>query len=90
MKIKARHDLFKLQTASSPDIFKNLRKLLLEKWNKNKNVTSCFSSFFKVQGTESTENWYEGYHPLKTVHLIIISFRIKSNSKCEHKHNNKV
>jgi hypothetical protein len=29
MKIKTRHDLFKLQTASSPDIFKNLRKLLL-------------------------------------------------------------
>lgn len=67
MKIKARLDLFKLQTASSPDIFKNLRKLLLEKWNKNKSVTSCFISFFKVWGTESTENWYEGYHPLKTV-----------------------
>ena len=58
MKIKARLDLFKLQTALSPDIFKNLRKLLLEKWNKNKSVTSCFISFFKVYriGTSTSSN----------------------------------
>ena len=66
-KRKAREDLLKLQTASSPIVFKLMRQLLLSKWNSNKKVLNCFTSFFRVWGKEATQNWYEGYHPAKTV-----------------------
>ena len=66
-KVKARADLLFLQTSESSDVFRIARKLLLEKWKKIKAVSNCFVNFFKQWGTEATQNWFEGYHPLRAV-----------------------
>lgn len=67
IKSKAREDLLFLQTSVSMNIFQIARKLLLEKWKKIKPVSNCFIDFFRTRGTEATQNWFEGYHLLRTV-----------------------
>ena len=58
--------LLALQSSQSTTIFKKGRQLYLKKWSPNKQVTNCLKDFFSYWGKEDTENWYEGYHVLKT------------------------
>ena len=50
---------YKPTWCSSPIVFKLMRQLLLSKWNSNKKVLNCFTSFFRVWGKEAVYEHFD-------------------------------